>query len=82
MRDLVLNHESNLGIILVPLGVIGLIGTFAALLMFVRKQEGISTRLTVLLCAIFLVSTTLTALGSQVKIISSLSSGDADDVNH
>ena len=81
MSDPIFSHERNLGIFLVPIGVIGLIGTFVYLIVLVRRQEGISTGLMVTLSVVFLVSVLLTALGSQVKVISSLSSGSADEFN-
>jgi nitrate/nitrite transporter NarK len=81
VSDEIFRHEKNLGIVLVPIGVIGLIGAFRYAVVSAQAKNGMPSSTLITLTIVFAVSLFLTALGGQVKIISSLSSGDADDTN-
>ena len=81
MSDHIFSREWNLGFVFVPLGVVGLVSIFVYLVTLVNRKEGIPTNTLVFLCIAFLISVLFTVLGSQVKVISSLSSGEADGEN-
>ena len=80
MSDQNFEHELNLGIVLVPVGVIGLIGTFWFTIIAAQAKTGIPAHTVKIICVLFGISLLFTALGGSTKIISSLSSGRADDV--
>ena len=69
----------SLSVILVSLGIVGLVVVFVSLLWLTKKQKGMPTWLFVIFCLVFLVSVFLTAFGDKIKVISSISSGAADD---
>ena len=69
----------SLSVILVSLGIVGLVVVFVSLLWLTKKQKEMPTWLLVIFCLVFFVSVFLTAFGDKIKVISSISSGAADD---
>lgn len=61
------------------LGVLGLIATFSAMVFMIKRKSGIALGPLLLLGIVFCGSTFLCVFGDKIKVISSISSGAADD---
>ena len=75
----IFSHEVNLWKVFVPIGVVGLVGSFWYAITAAQAKTGMNSQTIFVTCVIFFVSLLLAVLGGHVKVISSLSSGLADD---
>jgi hypothetical protein len=64
---------------MIGLGATGCLSTFVFLVWRVKYQKGLSNLVVVVLSIVFVGSLFLATFGTQVKVISSISSGDPDD---